>query len=57
VALAANTYGTYLLDRDMREREFEFLGRVAQCAPVVPLQFADDLIGLRSACERLTVTR
>lgn len=34
ISLIANTYATYLMDKTMRAREFELLGRVLQNVPV-----------------------
>jgi hypothetical protein len=46
MALVANTHARYLLDRAMRAREFELLGRVVACVPVrrlIPGAEADQL--------------
>jgi hypothetical protein len=48
--LVANTYGTHLLDRAMREQEFAVLGRLAQRVPVRGLALADDGARLDGAC-------
>ncbi len=53
VALSTNTFGGYLLDREMLAHEFAFLGRVVQGVPVWALRFSEHLNGLQSACERL----
>ena len=56
LALAANTYGGYLLDRRMREMEFDVLGSVARAVPVSPLRFDDDLSRLPGACAALAAS-
>ncbi|MGH8441775.1 MAG: hypothetical protein ACRETF_02610 [Nevskiaceae bacterium] len=48
--LLGNTYGYYLLDRAMREREFEVLGRLAREVPVFELALSDDGRDLAAAC-------
>jgi hypothetical protein len=50
LALAANTYGAYLLDRGMREVEFRVLGDVVRSVPVLSLRFDDDLGRLLETC-------
>jgi hypothetical protein len=56
LALAANSYGGYLLDRRMREVEFDLLGTVARAVPVSPLRFDGDLSRLPGACAALAAS-
>lgn len=53
VTLAANTFGSYLLDREMHAHEFAFLGHVAQRVPVWRLRFPDELQRLQPMCRQL----
>jgi hypothetical protein len=53
LALAANTYGSYLLDPRLREVEFALLASVAGRVPVHPLHFDDDLGRLLEGCAAL----
>ncbi len=53
LALAANTYGSYLLDQRMRETEFDVLTQVARAIHVRALRFDDDLSRLAGACAAL----
>ncbi|HEY6506916.1 MAG TPA: hypothetical protein VIY56_02830 [Vicinamibacterales bacterium] len=55
VALGTNTFGSYLLDRDMHAHDFAFLGRAVQGVPVWTLRFTDQLHQLQPACERLAI--
>jgi hypothetical protein len=55
VALGTNTFGAYLLDREMHAHEFAFLGRVVQGVPVWALRFPEHLPGLQPACARLAL--
>ena len=57
LALAANTYGGYLLDRRMREVEFDVLGAVARLVPVSALRFDGDLGRLLDSCAALLASR
>jgi hypothetical protein len=51
LSLVANTYVNYVLDRDMRRREFELLSRLVERVPVRVLRAMGDRAGLRSLCE------
>lgn len=51
VKLAANTFMNYLLDPDLRSREFEFLGRVVSRLPVRRVFPQSDPAGLPGLCE------
>jgi len=51
ITLVANTYVNYLLDRQMRAREFEVLGRVAASVPLRRLIPHTDLASLSKLCE------
>lgn len=53
LALAANTYGSYLLNHRMRETEFDVLSRVASTVPVRTVCFGDDLSRLAESCAAL----
>jgi hypothetical protein len=57
LALAANSYGGYLLDRRMREVEFDVLGAVARLVPVSALRFEGDLGRLLDSCAALLASR
>ena len=57
LALAANSYGGYLLDRRMREVEFDVLGAVARQVPVSELRFDGDLSRLLDSCAALLASR
>ena len=57
VALAANTYGAYLLDRDLRAREFEFLCGVAHRARLQSLCFEGGLERLVAQCGAIADAR
>jgi hypothetical protein len=50
VALAGNTHGAYLLDRDLRAREFANLTEVVQRAPLRSLRFGQGLERLAAHC-------
>lgn len=50
VGLAGNTYGAYLLDRDLRAREFEALTEVVRHARPRSLRFEDGLDRLTAHC-------
>ena len=49
--LVANTYVNYLLDRQMRYREFDLLSRLVTRIPVRRLSPADDASGVLAMCE------
>jgi hypothetical protein len=53
VTLVANTYLNYLLDADMRTREFEVLGRVTRAVPVRRASPARDPAKLFEFCEAI----
>ena len=53
LALAANTYGSYLLDQRMRQIEFDVLTQVARAVHVRTLRFDEDLSRLAGACAAL----
>lgn len=57
LALAGNTYGGYLLDRRMREVEFDVLGAVARSVPVSTLRFDGDLSRCVDSCAALMAFR
>ena len=57
LALAANTYGGYLLDRRMRAVEFDVLAAVAREVPVSTLRFDGDLSRLLDSCAALLASR
>jgi len=46
MALVANTYVNYLLDRDMRRQEFDLLGRVAASVPIKRVRSTANASGL-----------
>lgn len=50
IALLAHTYVNYLLDRDMRRREFELLGRLAVRVPLRRVKLPDDPARLFQVC-------
>ena len=56
MALATNSYGGYLLDRRMREMEFDVLGSVAGLVPVSTLRFDGDLSRLTGSCAALAAS-
>jgi hypothetical protein len=49
--LVTNTYVNYLLDREMRSREFDVLGRVVAAVPVRRVRAAADPSKLSELCE------
>jgi hypothetical protein len=51
VHLAGNTYVNYLLDRTMREQEFDALGRLVRAVPVRALRPQADPSRLTNLCE------
>jgi hypothetical protein len=51
VNLVANTYVNYLLDREMRHREFDLLSRLVARIPVRRLSPADDASGVLAMCQ------
>jgi hypothetical protein len=53
MALLANTHGNYLLDRGMRTREFNLLGRVAVTIPMRRVRCSANLSAFTSLCETI----
>jgi hypothetical protein len=53
VALVANTYVNYLLDRGMRCREFDLLSRLVAGVPVRRLRPLDDPSGILRMCDAI----
>jgi len=53
MSLVANTHGNYLLDRSMRTREFEALGRLVSRVPIRRVWPADDPSAVRNLCESI----
>jgi hypothetical protein len=53
LALVANAYVNYVLDRDMRRREFELLSRLAASVPVRRLHPVADPSGLSFLCRTI----
>jgi hypothetical protein len=51
--LIANTYTNYLLDREMRAREFDLLGRIANRLPLRRMQPHQDPTHLGRLCEAI----
>ena len=51
--LVANTYGNYLLDRDMRSREFDVLGRVVEGIPIRRVRPQADPSTVFNLCEAI----
>ena len=54
MALLGHTYGSYLIDKDTRAREFDVLARLAAAVPVYELRFGTGLAELKAHCARLT---
>ena len=54
VALVANTYVNYLLDRDMRSREFDVLSRVVTGIPIRRVRTPADLSAVFDLCQAIT---
>jgi hypothetical protein len=51
MGIVADTYATYLLDRERRAREFEFVMRLVEGVPVRRLRRGDDLCAAARTCE------
>ena len=51
MGIVADTYATYLLDRERRAHEFEFVGRLVDAVPVRRLRRGDDLREVARTCE------
>jgi hypothetical protein len=54
MALVSNTYVNYLLDRDMRAREFDVLGRLLAGVPVRRVRPTADTSKIFALCESIT---
>lgn len=53
MALVANTHVNYLLDRNMRSREFDVLARVAVSIPMRRVRCTANRVGLGKLCESI----
>ena len=53
ISLIANTYATYLMDKKMRAREFELLGRVLKNVPVRRVVPHADPVNIASLCKTI----
>jgi hypothetical protein len=53
IALVANTYATYLIDKPKRASEFEVLGRLAQSAPVRRITPSASFSRIEGLCEMI----
>ncbi len=53
MALVANTYGNYLLDKAMRADEFELLGRLVQSVPLKRVTPSADFARIRDLCDTI----
>jgi hypothetical protein len=53
ISLIANTYATYLMDKKMRAREFELLGRVLKNVPVRRVVPHVDPVNIPSLCKTI----
>ena len=51
IAIVADTYATYLLDRERRAREFEFVARLVAAVPVRRLRRGENLRDAGRTCE------
>ena len=51
IGIVADTFATYLLDRERRAREFEFVGRLVDAVPVRRLRRGTDLRDADRTCE------
>ena len=51
MSIVADTYVTYLLDRERRANEFDFVMRLVEGVPVRRLHRGDDLAGAARVCE------
>jgi hypothetical protein len=51
MSIVADTYATYLLDRDRRAKEFDFIMRLVEAVPVRRLRRGDDLAAAARTCE------
>ena len=53
MALLRHTYGTYLIDKDLRAREFDVIARLAAAVPVYELRLGTALEAVTGRSERL----
>lgn len=53
MALLGHTYGSYLIDKDMRASEFDVLARLATAVPIYELRLGTALVELKAHCARL----
>lgn len=53
MSLVANTYATYLMDKTMRAREFEILGRVLQSVPIKRITPHSDPARIGALCQTI----
>ena len=51
MALVANTYVNYLLDQDMRRREFDVLSRVVSEIPIRKVRIPEEPAAVFHLCE------
>ena len=51
IALVGNSYGNFLLDREMRKSEFDVVTRLTSRVPVRRLTYPSDIGGLRETCD------
>lgn len=51
MALVSNTYSSYLIDKDRREKEFELLARLVQGVPLRRVTPSADFARVRALCE------
>jgi hypothetical protein len=51
MSIVADTYATYLLDRERRAKEFDFIMRLVEAVPVRRLRRGDDLAAAARTCE------
>lgn len=51
LALVANSYATYVLDREMRRQEFELISRLLQAVPVRRITSPSDMSRLTELCK------
>lgn len=51
LALVGNSYGNFLLDREMRKSEFEVVTRLTSKVPVQRLSYPSDINSLKQTCD------
>jgi hypothetical protein len=56
IELIGNSYGTNLLEKEMRAREFELLGRVAEQVPLWRMHPSTDRAKLSALCDLIEKT-